>query len=103
MQKQLKKYHITALSPALKLLPFNIDIGIYPPPPPLTIINISASLLPCLVMPRGVKLSCREQVLENAGGRVHIYLYDLCNAGALEAESWETKQLNNFKWKISYA
>ncbi len=97
MQKHLKKYHTAILPSTSRLLSFKLILAFTPPP--LTIINISTSVLPCLVMPRGVKLSCREQVLENAGGRVHIYLYD---AGALEAESWETKQFNNFKRKTTY-
>lgn len=61
----------------------------------------------------GLKLSCWEQVLENAGGFVYIYIYD---AAVMEAEGWEatknkpikkytlsSKQLNDLKWKITFA
>lgn len=60
----------------------------------------------------GVQLSCWEQVLENAGGYVYIYIYD---AATLEAQGWNAtkdnpikkytfsaKQLQSQKWKITH-
>lgn len=62
----------------------------------------------------GIQLSCWEQVLENAGGYVYIYIYD---AAYLEGDvAWQdaksnytkeyklsVKDLQQMKWRISFS
>ena len=60
----------------------------------------------------GISLSCWEQVMKNADGRVYIYIYD---ARTLEAEGWANvrsnpvkkisltvEQLNKQNWRVVY-
>lgn len=60
----------------------------------------------------GITLSCWEQVLENAGGRLYIYVYD---AAYLDSNEWSTAKnnylkkytltidnLNKINWQVKY-